>query len=106
MFTVAFDFGIIHSQNETGGMFGPPVQGVCEIINRIRDNGIRVAIVSNQCETLEGIAAVEDYLEEYGIIVDDVQAIIPHCVCFVSDRAVRFTGNAENLLSEIGKMVY
>lgn len=103
--TVVFDFdGVIHSY--ISGWKGittipdPPVPGIAEAIQDIRKHYV-VAVVSTRCSTPEGIEAVNNWLEKYGIEVDAVLKEKPSAIVYIDDRAICFDGCAENLLSKI-----
>lgn len=103
---VVFDFdGVIHSY--TSGWKGetvipdPVVPGIADEIARFRRFGYRVVVVSARCATIEGLAAVEDYLEKNGIIVDSVQKEKPPAICYIDDRALCFRGNARHLVERV-----
>ena len=98
---VVFDFdGVIHSY--TSGWKGeteipdPPVPGIREAIAHIRLVGFMVVVVSTRCKRPEGVEAVRQYLDRYGI-----QAEKPPAICYIDDRAIRFDGHPETLLEQI-----
>ena len=103
--TVVFDFdGVIHSY--ISGWKGittipdPPVPGIAEAIQDIRKHYV-VAVVSTRCSTPEGIEAVNNWLEKYGIEVDAVLKEKPPAVVYVDDRAICFDGDPSSLLPKI-----
>jgi len=94
--TVIFDFdGVIHSY--VSGWKGvmvipdPPVPGIGEAIREIRKD-YRVVIVSTRCYQEGGIEAIERYLGQHGIEVDDVTCEKPPAIVSIDDRAIRFDG--------------
>lgn len=104
--TVVFDFdGVIHRY--TSGWQGetvipdPPVQGIREAIEQIRDNGYEVVIVSTRCVSYEGKVAIFEWLKKYNIIVDDICKEKPPAICYIDDRAICFDGHPETLLDKI-----
>lgn len=104
--TVVFDFdGVIHSY--TSGWKGvtaipdPPVPGIQEAIQSIREAGYEVIVVSTRGATAEGIAAIQNYLDAHGIQVDGVQKEKPPAIVYIDDRAICFDGHPETLLSKI-----
>ena len=104
--TVVFDFdGVIHSY--TSGWEGasvcndPPVDGIREAIQDIRQAGYEVAVVSTRCSDFEGHGAVIEYLHNHGIEVDGVMAHKPPAIVYIDDRAICFDGKPETLLGQI-----
>ena len=105
---VVFDFdGVINSY--ASGFCGdenipdPPVSGIKEAIEDIRKQ-YNVVVVSTRCSRPSGEKAIRDYLEKYGIEVDDVVAVKPQARCYIDDRAIRFDGDASVLLDKINAM--
>lgn len=105
---VVFDFdGVINSY--LSGFCGddnipdPPVAGIREAIEEIRKQ-YNVIVVSTRCTRPEGEKAIRDYLDKYGITVDDVVAVKPQARCYIDDRAIRFDGDASVLLDKINAM--
>lgn len=104
--TIVFDFdGVIHSY--TSGWKGitnipdKPVNGIKEAIDELRSIGYEVVIVSTRCETVDGMQAIKDYLENYSINVDKIQSTKPPALVYVDDRALCFNGKTENLVKNI-----
>ena len=103
---VCFDFdGVIHSY--TSGFLGddvipdPPVPGIREAIDRLRAAGYEVVVLSSRSANRYGRAAMQDWLDRYGIVVDGIYSHKPPARCYVDDRAVRFDGDASKLFDEI-----
>lgn len=106
--TVVFDFdGVIHSY--TSGWQGetkipdPPVPGIDRALKALKDVGYEVVIVSTRCSSIFGRMAIENWLDMYGMthLVDRVCKEKPPAICYVDDRAIRFDGNPDGLLSTI-----
>jgi hypothetical protein len=94
--TLCLDFdGVIHSY--TSGWCGaeiipdPPIHGTASAIERLRKS-FRVAVHSPRCRTLEGRTAIENWLKQHGIVVDEVVEHKPPAFAYVDDRAIPFTG--------------
>lgn len=104
--TVVFDFdGVIHSY--TSGWKGtdvipdPVVPGIQDAINTLRTKGFRVVVVSTRCATLKGRRAVQKYMIDNHIVVDDIMGVKPPAICYVDDRAIYFDGHPETLVDKI-----
>jgi hypothetical protein len=105
--TVVFDFdGVIHSY--TSGFKGadiipdPPVPGIKEALETIRKY-YRVVVVSTRCHQEGGMGAIKQWMEKYGIIVDEVVVHKPPAIVYIDDRAITFDGDPSKLLSKIKK---
>lgn len=108
--TVVFDFdGVIHSY--VSGWKGediildPPVDGIKEAIEDIRNSGYEVIVVSTRCASCKGKTAILNWLQKYGIAVDGVCKEKPPAICYIDDRAICFDGKTENLLYKIKNFV-
>lgn len=104
--TVVFDFdGVINSYSSgwrgAGVLPDPPVDGIKEAIEELRDEGYRVAVVSTRAAQKEGEKAIWSYLDRYGIKVDSVSSEKPPAICYIDDRAICFDGRPENLYRKI-----
>lgn len=104
--TVVFDFdGVIHSY--TSGWQGPavipdpPVPGIKEAIDEIRDAGYEVVVVSTRCATTEGQGAIRAWLIDHDIYVDAVKMRKPPAIVYIDDRAICFDGDAGTLITKI-----
>ncbi|ACL70077.1 hypothetical protein [Halothermothrix orenii] len=106
--TVLLDFdGVIHSY--TSGWQGisrvvdPPVPGVKKAIEKLRKN-YRVVICSSRCRDERGKDAVKEYLNKYGIVVDDIVYTKIPAFVQIDDRALTFEGKWDNnFLNKIKK---
>ena len=103
---VCFDFdGVIHSY--VSGYLGddvipdPPVPGIKEAIDRLREAGYQVVVLSSRSATREGREAMREWLEEYDITIDGIYSVKPPARCYVDDRAVCFDGDASKLFDII-----
>lgn len=103
---VVFDFdGVVHSY--TSGWKGitdipdPPVEGIGEAIQEIRDIGYNVVIVSTRSKTEEGRQAILEWLDNNNIVVDEVSGTKPPAMCYIDDRAICFDGNSSTLLDKV-----
>ena len=97
MNTVVFDFdGVIHSYRSgwkgVNAIPDPPVNGIREVIEELRSKGYEVVIVSTRSSSEEGLHAIEDWLDYYGIVVDRIEKIKPPALVYIDDRAIRFKG--------------
>lgn len=104
--TIVFDFdGVIHSYisgwKGTAVIPDEPVPGIKEAIDSIRSEGYEVVIVSTRTASMEGLSAVKDWLNKYGIVVDAVSAEKPPALVYIDDRAICFDGDPSSLLDKI-----
>lgn len=104
--TVVFDFdGVIHSY--TSGWKGedvipdPPVTGIKDSVQQIRNAGYEVVIVSTRCASEKGMKAVKKYLADNEIAVDRVCKEKPPAIVYIDDRAICFDGKSDELLKKI-----
>jgi hypothetical protein len=103
--TVCLDFdGVIHSYRS--GWSGeavipdPPIHRSPEAIARLR-RSFRVVIHSPRCRTKSGREAIERWLKQYGIEVDEICEHKPPAMVYLDDRALRFTGDWDEAITAI-----
>lgn len=106
MKTLCFDFdGVINSYisgwQGVSNIPDKPVMGMRELIAELRHEGYEVVVSSSRCSSGEGICAVKDYLEKYGIVVDRITPDKPPAIAYIDDRAIKFTGDIPKLYEEI-----
>lgn len=101
--TIAVDFdGVVHGY--TSGWTGyepidPPVEGAREGIERLRNAGYRVVILTTRADTPDGEAATRAWLLRHGIQVDDVTNSKVKAILYVDDRGFRFEGDWDQVLA-------
>jgi hypothetical protein len=78
----------------------PPIHGSREAVARLRKS-FRVVVHSSRCHTPEGCRAIEHWLRQHGIEVDEVCMFKPPAMVYVDDRAVPFTGSWDDALTAI-----
>lgn len=106
--TIVFDFdGVIHSYKS--GWKGddiipdPPVPGIRDAIQQLRDDGYEVHVLSTRCASPEGLAAMSAWMNKHGIVVDFFDKVKPPALVYVDDRAICFDGDSEGLVDKIRK---
>lgn len=104
--TVAFDFdGVIHSYKSgwrgIDAVPDPPVAGIKQVIDELRELGFEVIIYSTRCSQEAGKSAIKKYLSEHDITVDGLCSDKPPAICYVDDRAVCFDGETDGLVDQI-----
>ena len=105
--TVALDFdGVVHAYTTpwTSHNIIPddPVPGAKEAIEFLRKD-YRVVIYTTRASTVEGKAAIYEWLYEHGISVDDVTAKKPRAIIYVDDRGFRFQGDWVDVITAVHK---
>ena len=102
--TIVFDFdGVIHRYSkgwQDGSIYDKPTEGIKETIEELRKE-YKIIVVSTRSATEEGRKSILDWLDKYGIEVDDVIAEKPPAIMYVDDRAVNFNGNCKTLMRDI-----
>lgn len=97
--TVALDFdGVVHAYTSKWtapeAIHDGPVPGALEAIQGYLKAGFQVAIFSARARALEGLYAIEEWLEHHGFPADElaVTSVKPQAVLYVDDRGFHFTG--------------
>jgi hypothetical protein len=105
--TICLDFdGVLHSYRS--GWCGaeiipdPPIHRTREAVERLRQL-YRVVIHSSRCHTVEGRRAVENWLLKNDITVDEVCEHKPPAHVYVDDRAIRFRGDWDDVVTQISE---
>jgi hypothetical protein len=103
--TVCLDFdGVLHSYRS--GWCGaevipdPPIHGTRDAVARLRQQ-YRIVVFSARCHSEEGRRAVQNWLDRHDIVVDEVCEHKPPALVYVDDRAVRFRGDWDDVITEI-----
>jgi hypothetical protein len=103
--TVCLDFdGVVHSY--VSGWAGetvipdPPIHRCGEAIARLR-RSFRVVIHSPRCRTEAGREAIQNWLRQHNIEVDEICEHKPPAMVYLDDRAIRFTGDWDDAVSAI-----
>lgn len=103
--TICLDFdGVIHSYQS--GWQGvevipdPPIHKVDLAIKRLRKN-FRVVVHSARCRSKAGVAAIENWLANHDIEVDEVCEHKPPAHVYVDDRAVPFSGDWDQTIADV-----
>lgn len=86
---------------QDGSIYDIPVEGIKLTIDRLREEGYEIILHSTRCSSVNGIKAVETWLDKYDIKVDDISSGKPIAMIYVDDRAIQFNGNCEILIREI-----
>lgn len=103
--TIVFDFdGVIHKYSKgwlDGSIYDSPSPGIYWTIEKLREKGYEVVVVSSRCATPEGISAIDKWLKGYGIVVDRICKEKPPALVYIDDRAICYDPNNINLLNDI-----
>ncbi len=106
--TIVFDFdGVIHSYKS--GWCGidqipdDPVEGIADLLKRIKNANYRIVIVSSRCSEKRGIEAIEAWLKKYDLnqYIDQISMEKVPASVYIDDRAICFDGKTEGLFEKI-----
>lgn len=103
---VCFDFdGVIHSYTSSWKGYSvipdPPVDGIKEVLQELKDKGYIIAITTSRALSSIGRDAVVKYLEDNHIPYDTITAEKVPCVVAIDDRAITFDGDTNSLVDKI-----
>ena len=105
---IAFDFdGTVSSfasgWKGSGNIPDPPVPGIRELFQKLRNAGMTIVIFSCRAAKIEGYRAIVSWLTRWKLIeyVESVVYTKPVARCYVDDRAIRFDGKTEGLTEKI-----
>lgn len=111
--TLAIDFdGVIHgySKGWNGGeIYDPPVEGVAEAIQALKEEGYRIYIYSTRNNKAfrkkddpDQKPLMEAYLKEHNIPFDKIWNFgKPMAHIYIDDRALKFEGNWKQTLDDV-----
>lgn len=104
--TVALDFdGVIHSYSSgwqgASNIPDPPVPGIKEAINELRQRGYQIMVFSSRATTYPGYNAIREWMTRNHIHFDNITSEKPPCLVTVDDRAICFDGNASTLVDKV-----
>lgn len=97
--TVAVDIdGVVaaYDGNYRPGIIGEPTDEGRVLLEMLRAEGYSVTLHSTR-----PVDIVEDWLRDNAIVVDNVSATKPPAVAYVDDRAIRFNGNAQEVVDQV-----
>lgn len=104
--TVVFDFdGVINSY--ASGWKGidiipdPPVDGISEVMKKLKDNGYEIVIHSTRAENVKGKYSIAAYCKNNNIPYDSISETKPPALVYVDDRGLKFDGKTDKLLEQI-----
>jgi hypothetical protein len=111
--TIAVDFdGVIHTYSKGwngGEIYDPPVEGVAEALQELKEAGYRIYIYSTRTNKAfrkkdepDQKPLMEAYLKEHGIPYDKVWTFgKPMAHIFIDDRALKFEGNWKQTTQDV-----
>lgn len=113
---IAIDFdGVLHKCSKgyyDGTVYDDPIEGSLEAIKKIHDLGFRVIIYSCKSrsdrpsvDNKNGTQMIWDWFKKHNVdkYVYDVVSEKPRALCFIDDKAVRFT-NWSQTFDDLSKL--
>ena len=110
---IAIDFdGVIHACSKgyhDGTVYDVPIEGSIDAIKFLCNKGFKIVIYSCKSRTdrpsvngKNGTEMIWDWLEKYNIkqYISDVVSEKPRAICFIDDKAIRFT-NWEDTIDKL-----
>jgi len=89
--TIAVDFdGVIHKYSKAyhdGTIYDEPIEGARDALRLLKKKGFNVVVFTARPD----LDAVQLWLKQNKIEVDDVTDTKPKAVAYIDDRAIRFT---------------
>ena len=105
---IAFDFdGTVSSfasgWKGSGNIPDPPVPGIRELFQKLRNAGMTIVIFSCRAAKIEGYRAIVSWLTRWKLIeyVESVVYTKPVARCYVDDRALQFRGDPQDMFWKI-----
>ncbi len=105
---VCLDFdGVLHSYSS--GWKGndvipdPPIDGAKKAVDTLRKR-YKVVVNSARCMNRKGRKAVEAFLDEHNIVVDEVSEHKPAAIAYVDDLGVPFQGDWDKVINRIDEL--
>ena len=105
---VAFGFdgtisSFVSGWTDAGSIPDPPVNGMRELFQKLRNAGMVIVIYSCRARELAGYKAIVTWLTKWKLIefVEEVVYAKPAARCYVDNRAIRFRGDPQEMFWEI-----